>query len=184
MHIFTRHREFLFTKSSGFHQTTLGTQNPSLYRVTEKTCRWEISIQREFHALLRPFQLSCLSAGGDVQVTLSITGGSEKNAKPINGKNCHVSESLWVLLTRPLGGRKTQKLELFFHEKEFGVHKRQTVLWPLPFLREFCVQDAPKICFYSQSLEIFLFSSLGALKINYWGTALGPNNNNELEETH
>jgi hypothetical protein len=40
-----------------------------------------------FPALLRPFQPSGFSAGGRVEATLSITGGTKKNAKPINGKN-------------------------------------------------------------------------------------------------
>jgi len=74
---------------------------------------------------LWPFQVSGFSrggVGGGVEATLSITEGTEKNAKSIKRGKC-LPHPAAILVTIPSGGRTAEKLR-FFHVEEFEVHKR------------------------------------------------------------
>jgi hypothetical protein len=50
-------------------------------------------------------------------------------------------------------------MRLPFHREEFRVHKRQNALWPLSFLRQFCVQAAPKLGSLFPEFQYFILFS-------------------------
>jgi hypothetical protein len=68
-----------------------------------KTCKLKISIQRDILVFHGPFQPSGFSGEGGVETTLSITEGTEKNAKPIKG-----------------GGEKTAPSSSYCSDESFG----------------------------------------------------------------